>query len=689
MVSDEVYEVGKQYRDRGKPGEPDDQFMRWLNMPGSGMANSPGIRPLNYVGKGGFTDLPSVLILVTRTKKGPSRNPWKDDIDLDAQTIFYWGDAKADPVKGLLDFNGNKILRRVNEAVETKRRDEAPPILHFTKAASGWVTFNGLCVLDGLDQRTFQDEGQTVENYLCDLRVLEEPTVAVGWLRDRRSASSPAEALDAAPDSWRAWVEGGRPKLKTVGALEQIRQNIRVFNTGARSHPARAASLLAQTTYWVFDPETTLFGPSKFCGYEGMTFARYEAAGREELGGSSFDGTTSRRAIERVLGREFDESPISHATLVSWAEGIAADRRGEVRESKWRFVTAGEAPQAAYVCRICWNSSGWLHPTGEAVELESDKNYVPTHWFGHEEWLFNLSWQLDGWKYAYVQPAMKSREKLEGQRITLLLYAIDPAKERVYIGRVENCEVLSESQADAALAAFKGRGWLDQMIEEVEEVEGTTEMLSSPGSSTEVFNIRFRPRDLQLNSPPYPTAKSTDYVRVKTSRYQLEEVSGDVVGQWTRPVRKTGTTKKRPTKPGTRSGTRQTTFDLNHNRLQNHLFDLLRKRYCKDSVLMEVQGVDILVDHPDLLAFIELKSSADARLAVREALGQVLEYAYLRPGADGRDPVLVVAAPGPMTSVVSAYLDLLKVKFGLDVTYLEVSLEMTELPALDAGSTRS
>jgi len=53
-------------------------------------------------------------------------------------------------------------------------------------------------------------------------------------------------------------------------------------------------------------------------------------------------------------------------------------------------------------CRICYNSNGWRRPTGTADETTD--SYYAKHGFGHEEWLFNYEWCIDGFKYAFLQP---------------------------------------------------------------------------------------------------------------------------------------------------------------------------------------------------------------------------------------------------------------------------------------------
>ena len=43
------YRLGHDYRDTGSVNNPADQFLGWINLPGSGMRNMGGIRPLKFV----------------------------------------------------------------------------------------------------------------------------------------------------------------------------------------------------------------------------------------------------------------------------------------------------------------------------------------------------------------------------------------------------------------------------------------------------------------------------------------------------------------------------------------------------------------------------------------------------------------------------------------------------------------
>lgn len=227
-VLSEEYVVGHVYRDKSSPQSPKDQFMRWINLPDSGMPNSGGIRPLSYLAEPAPDNLPAIVVLVTNHVTTTARNPWDDIVDHQAGEIIYWGDAKKHEAKTLDDFNGNKSMRAVYDAVLEQRHQEVPPILHFTRIKSGYLRFNGLCVPEKIELDWFEDDGVPVRNYRFFLRVLDEDRVAVRWLHERRVKKDLKSRDAAAPSSWKTYVSGGQPTYltawgkKVLGTEEQL-----------------------------------------------------------------------------------------------------------------------------------------------------------------------------------------------------------------------------------------------------------------------------------------------------------------------------------------------------------------------------------------------------------------------------------------------------------------------------------
>lgn len=92
--------------------------------------------------------------------------------------------------------------------------------------------------------------------------------------------------------------------------------------------------------YWVYDPTTRTFSPSKFSGYAAMDFQRYSAAREGNATGVKFDTGVTQRAITQVLGGESPRQDHELAkALEEWAESIFEDFvLADIDQDKWRFV---------------------------------------------------------------------------------------------------------------------------------------------------------------------------------------------------------------------------------------------------------------------------------------------------------------------------------------------------------------
>lgn len=319
-----------------------------------------------------------------------------------------------------------------------------------------------------------------------------------------------------------------------------------------------------------------------------------------------------------------------------------------------------------YCARICWNSQGWTFPTGEAKTLEKG-SYVTRAGFGHEEWLFNFAWLIGDHHYAFLQPIDNSIKKVTGQVLNLLLYSVNPSRDKVYVGEIHKCEVLAPKQAEAALQHYKGAGWLKSMKRQIAEHGGNPSRLKD---ASVPFNVRFRPSDADIYSP-YRVAARSDVVR-RFNRYKLIEVKqSSVLDQWRR---RKGTRIAPTVQTITRSGHPGVTYDPIHTALQGELMKLLQKEFGRDSVTREEDFVDIKVSVQARQILIEIKSDGDARGAIRKALGQILEYAYFEAERQGANLELVITAPAPETPKVRQYLDRLRERFSIPINYCEFSL---------------
>jgi len=209
--SERVFRVSHEYRDR--MGYPDDQFLAWINDGlEKGIPGVEGIRQLKYAN--GISELPSCIILVTTALNTASHNPWDDIIDHENGEIIYWGDAKHCDKRKIDEFKGNKAIRAIYDCILKNEKEYVPPILHFSKPRSGYVVFNGLCVLDKLELSWFEDRGKPVHNYRLHLTILDCAEVSIMWLHNRVKSQNCAELRVDAPKAWNQYLRGDKRKLE-------------------------------------------------------------------------------------------------------------------------------------------------------------------------------------------------------------------------------------------------------------------------------------------------------------------------------------------------------------------------------------------------------------------------------------------------------------------------------------------
>lgn len=144
--------------------------------------------------------------------------------------------------------------------------------------------------------------------------------------------------------------------------------------------------------------------------------------------------------------------------------------------------------------RICWNTAGWKKPTGDAAKVETT-SYVAAHHFGHEEWLFNSEWLIDGYRYGFLQPILKYYRRYKGHSCSILLYTVTPEGDTLLVAKIANVYIPEEDELDRVLRKYESSGWMDSMRADVEVVGGCLAVLDNP-KPVEVVNMRFLPENV-------------------------------------------------------------------------------------------------------------------------------------------------------------------------------------------------
>jgi hypothetical protein len=123
---------------------------------------------------------------------------------------------------------------------------------------------------------------------------------------------------------------------------------------------------------------------------------------------------------------------------------------------------------------------------------------------------------------------------------------------------------------------------------------------------------------------------------------------------------------------------RQLDVNLRHNALETALYDQLAAQHGAANVGTEIPNglgtsVDMVVRQPGEYWFYEIKTALSPRACLREALGQLLEYAF-GPGMQEASRLIVVGEK-PLDERGRAYLRRLRERFALPLEYEHIQIE--------------
>jgi len=327
------------------------------------------------------------------------------------------------------------------------------------------------------------------------------------------------------------------------------------------------------------------------------------------------------------------------------------------------------------LARISYNSCGWLKPTGDARKYEAPGTYNHEHGFGHEDWLFRAEWQVDGWRYAFIEGVNKSHRRLVEARepVDLTLFTIQPDRRRRYVATIRAVECLDGRQAADALSAFRERGWLGTMLDEIAKAGGNAAALGNAEWAKHVLNVRFRLENLARFDPDEFVLADDPVMRL--NRYTLYDLAAPTQkSSAASPRRRRGEETAPAGHPFLRRATAPVECTPEHARMQAKLLTELRAEFPAARIVREEDFVDVTLGTETELLLFEIKSDLEPRVVIRKALGQLLEYAFHPQREHPLPPRLVIVGRCPLTSTDKRYVEHLRNNFSLPLEYRVVPL---------------
>jgi len=325
------------------------------------------------------------------------------------------------------------------------------------------------------------------------------------------------------------------------------------------------------------------------------------------------------------------------------------------------------------LARITYNTKNWQRPSGPDGKGEAVGSYSRDNGFGHEEWLFRSEWLIDGWRYGFIEGFNRGARTYLGQPLEVTLFTRQPDKRHRLVATIYDLEYLTDEQAQDALATFRSQEWLKIMEDEIRAVGGNVGAFGDPKWAHHVLNVRYRLDNFDLY-PPDSFLPDTKWFRDRHRYllYTFDELQRDSVERTFHGRR--GSQSMPQSRRLFRRGTKPVQCDPLHHKMQAKLMNELQQEFEHQCVCREQDFVDVRVETPKELIYFEIKSDLDPKAVIRQALGQLLEYAYHPARTSRRPDRLVMVGRTPLGAEDKSYLHYLCEIFNLPLAYRVVKL---------------
>lgn len=333
------------------------------------------------------------------------------------------------------------------------------------------------------------------------------------------------------------------------------------------------------------------------------------------------------------------------------------------------------------IARICWNTQGWTKPSGVEGKSRNKKAYESFTGYGHEEWLLDTDKLINGYHYAYLQAVGAHREAYTGNSYNISIYSINSdTKQRWWIGTLNNVQVIDENESKKVFKIYKENGWYEKMLAQLRAVDADVKEFKKNVKPAGFAVIKFKPSDLQLLETPLEfshtdPAVTSDYYNLKNKVLDPSLIypSGFVFHK--------GHNEGQASKI-TSYEKHEATVSLLHNEMQTAIYNQLVDDFGEKNVGTEINAgmgnrIDLVVRHKNNYSFYELKTNNSVRKCIREAFGQLIEYANFYD--DISIEKFVIVSPNQSNSEIEDYLSMIRKKYNIPMYYRYFDIDTNTL----------
>lgn len=333
--------------------------------------------------------------------------------------------------------------------------------------------------------------------------------------------------------------------------------------------------------------------------------------------------------------------------------------------------------------RLCWNSREWREPTGHGYGAEH--SYVGKNGFGHEEWNLKTTDLINGkvYGYTYYSPPTGGATPLGPHDIYFFAISPHPQRQRLLVGAYHNAHFLSEDERRHLKESLEGSDYLDRRAEELLAL-GLPNLRSEPDALELLkefpLNVCVAPAQIETYLPPQELEPS--------------DIGGRdprTINRYTRPVFLDRSPRRAANVVTDASGSppspaladdllvdsyvrftpaQRRVIARRHNILSNQFKGWLTRAGAVE-IYIEADSVDVSCVYLGKSCLFELKTcyNQSTRHALREALGQLMEYAFY-PGRGRPDALAVVLDTTPSKLDLEWFRSLTKANIAVELFWL-------------------
>jgi hypothetical protein len=346
-----------------------------------------------------------------------------------------------------------------------------------------------------------------------------------------------------------------------------------------------------------------------------------------------------------------------------------------VQFAEWKSRISDKANSEWKIVRLTFNTNGWAAPSGTERKSKAQGLHEADYGFGHEEWLFDFSKKIRGFKYGFIEGFRTKNNKHKGSTFNLQLFTIDNIeREKYWAGTIENCYVLTVEEQDAVVIQFSKNGWLKEKEKELKDI-GLWQAKTKKSLQTFVPNVRFTEDNVTIFDVPIPVEHNR-FIDSR-DRYRLYD--------WNKSVEipmdadlpfsfiASGPNQNKKVQRVANSNFQSKEIKQLHRKIAAALYQTLLNNTAKSDISCDLSNtdgtyIDMVKKEGDQYTLFEIKTYTQLRKNIREATGQLLEYAFWTRNKKIKE--ITIVSEKKLDKKAEDYLNLLQNNFKLPLSYL-------------------